>query len=95
VEGVAVKGKKTGGRRKGTPNKVTASIKAAFSDAFDKLGGVPSLVQWGRENQTEFYKLVSKLIPSEVSMSGEMTPLVIDLVTAADVQAKRDGDADA
>jgi len=31
------KGSKTGGRRKGTPNKTTAGIKAAFQKHGDKL----------------------------------------------------------
>ena len=60
-------GKKFGGRKKGTPNKVTASIKEAFKEAFDELGGAQALVTWGQANQTEFYKLASKLIPTEIA----------------------------
>lgn len=59
------------GRPKGSPNKITASIKQALTDAFDNLGGVPSLVKWGKENQTEFYKLWSKLVPQDVQVGGE------------------------
>lgn len=55
------------GRVKGVPNKTTASVKAALQDAFERLGGVDSLVTWGRENQTEFYKLWSRMLPTEVS----------------------------
>lgn len=61
------KGKKTGGRQKGSVNKVTATVKAAFKEAFDELGGVPALVGWARSNETEFYKLASKLIPTEIA----------------------------
>lgn len=53
------------GRVKGVPNKVTAGIKAAFTEAFDQLGGVASLVKWGRENQTEFYRAYVRLAPQE------------------------------
>ena len=57
------------GRIKGVPNKVTASIKSAISEAFDKLGGVPSLVRWGESNPDDFYALWGRLAPKEVEMS--------------------------
>lgn len=57
---------KTGGRQKGTPNKMTKNVKEALAQAFDEIGGVPSLVMWGRENPEEFYKLWVKLLPTEV-----------------------------
>lgn len=59
-------GEKTGGRQKGTPNKSTAAVKNALSEAFDKLGGVDSLVAWGKEEPAEFYKLWVKMLPQEV-----------------------------
>jgi hypothetical protein len=59
--------KKTGGRKRGQPNHTTTSIKEAFLEAFTKLGGVDSLVEWGKENKTDFYKLATKLIPVEVT----------------------------
>lgn len=65
------KGRKTGGRRPGSINKTTANVKAALEDAFDKLGGVPSLVQWAEGDPGEFYKLWSKLVPKDVEMSGK------------------------
>ena len=46
-------------------------MREAWREAFDELGGVPSLVSWGRENPTEFYKLVTKLIPQDVTSGGE------------------------
>lgn len=61
------------GRPKGVPNKATASIKNAFKEAFEELGGAGALAEWAKENQTEFYKLSSKLIPTEVAASVEGT----------------------
>ena len=61
------KGRKTGGRTKGTPNKATASVKAAMRAAFDGIGGVKSLTSWAKDNPTEFYKLFARLIPTEVT----------------------------
>ena len=58
------------GRPKGSPNKLTASIKAAIRDAFDELGGVESLVKWGRKNPDAFYPLWARLAPQEHEVSG-------------------------
>jgi hypothetical protein len=58
-------GPKNGGRKKGTPNKSSASVKAAFLLAFDAAGGDKALAEWARDNRTEFYKLYAKLLPTE------------------------------
>jgi hypothetical protein len=60
------KGAKTGGRQKGSVNKTTMAVKEALTEAFEQIGGVSSLVVWGRLNETEFYKLWAKLLPQEV-----------------------------
>lgn len=73
-------GKKFGGRKKGTPNKTTAEVKKALCEAFEKLGGVPALVEWGKENQTEFYKLWVKLIPVQQNVPADATPVKIEIV---------------
>lgn len=54
------------GRPKGSLNKTTASIKAALLEAFDQRGGVPALLAWAEDEPTEFYKLVGRLVPTEV-----------------------------
>lgn len=59
------KGKKTGGRVKGTQNKVTTAFKEAVLEAFHQMGGAAALLTWGRDNQTEFYKIAARLIPVE------------------------------
>lgn len=71
-------GRKTGGRVKGSVNKQTKEVKQNIIEAFEKLGGVDGFVKWGKENQTEFYRIYSKLIPvdmqsSDGSMSGPTT----------------------
>jgi hypothetical protein len=65
------KGKKTGGRRPGSINRTTASVKAALVAAFDELGGVEALVKWGRKNPNLFYPLWARLAPTEVKVEGE------------------------
>lgn len=63
-------GKPGPGRPKGSPNKLTASIRSAIVEAFDQLGGVPSLVTWGQENPTDFYSLWGRLAPKDVEVGG-------------------------
>jgi hypothetical protein len=58
------------GRKKGVPNKSTAQVKAAFEAAFEGLGGVPTLIAWAKENQTDFFKLYAKLLPVQMNHSG-------------------------
>lgn len=67
-------GHKTGGRQKGTPNKFTSNVKDAFSEAFEMLGGAQALYKWAQRNQTDFYKLASKLIPADLNVGIVETP---------------------
>lgn len=65
---------KFGGRQAGGENKLTRTIKESFGEAFELLGGAEALFKWAKENQTDFYKLASKLIPTELSGSILVTP---------------------
>jgi hypothetical protein len=65
-------GEHRGGRKAGTPNKVTANVKAALLHAYAAIGGDDHFAKWARKNPTEFYKLYAKLLPTEVSVTGEM-----------------------
>lgn len=74
----------TGGSRKGIPNKTTASIKDAFKQAFEGMGGAQALQSWGAENPNLFYPLASKLIPAEiVGKDGDHLVPVIDEASSA------------
>ena len=53
------------GRPVGSKNQFT-TLKSAFIDAFEEIGGVDNLVEWARCNQTEFYRMVARLMPREV-----------------------------
>lgn len=63
-------GRKTGGRVKGTPNKVTTAAREAFQSAFDEVGGIQKLAEWAGDNLTEFYKLYGRLIP--IDLQGDL-----------------------
>ena len=61
---------KTGGRKPGVTNKVTASVKAAMTEAFEGLGGTPSLIAWGQENKNLFYPLWVRIAPQEHDLTS-------------------------
>lgn len=63
-------GKKTGGREKGTPNKLSSGVKANVVGVFDQIGGREAMAEWAKDNQTEFYRLYAKLLPHEVTGEG-------------------------
>lgn len=64
-------GRKTGGRRKGTPNKTTATIKEAITSVYADLQAETGqehghFLAWAKDSPTEFYKLAAKLIPIQL-----------------------------
>ena len=60
-------GERRGGRKKGTPNTLTASVKASLQAVYAARGGDEALESWANENQTEFYKLWGRLLPQELT----------------------------
>ncbi len=64
---------KTGGRKKGTPNKVNALLKDQILEAGGKAhpdGMVGYLVQQGKNKPTAFLTLVGKILPTQVEGPG-------------------------
>lgn len=57
---------KTGGRKKGVTNKVTADLKAMILGALDDAGGRDYLVGQANTNPNAFLALVGRVVPSEV-----------------------------
>jgi hypothetical protein len=53
------------GRPVGSKNQFT-TLKSAFIDAFEEIGGVDNLVKWARCNQTDFYRMLARLMPREI-----------------------------
>lgn len=62
------------GRPKGTPNKLTRTVKETVLAVFDDLQSDPkaNLLSWGKSNPTEFYKIAAKLIPTEIKGDVEL-----------------------
>lgn len=58
------------GRKPGSVNKTTAAVKETILAAFDGLGGLDALIEWGKENPTPFYQIYARLLPKEIT--GEL-----------------------
>lgn len=55
------------GRVAGVPNKWTRGARAAMQLAFERMGGVEALAQWGRSNPDQFYTLYARLATTEAT----------------------------
>jgi hypothetical protein len=78
ITGMALPPLKSPGRPKGSVNKVSKTMKEAFKEAFDQLGGVPKLVEWAERNPDKFYTLVARLLPVDITSNDEaITPTVV------------------
>ena len=55
----------------------------SFQSAFELIGGVPRLALWANEHETEFFKLYSRLLPSQASSAlGESNVMRIEMAIA-------------
>ncbi len=61
--------RKTGGRQKGTPNKVTGDVKNMILTALTDAGGVSYLIERANDPKTAsaFLTLVGKVLPLQVT----------------------------
>lgn len=68
-------GHKTGGRAKGTPNKITADLKRAILEAAEAAGGEGGtagyLTRQADENPAAFMTLLGKVLPTTLNGPGE------------------------
>ena len=74
--------RKSGGRQKGTPNKINGMVKAQILEALAEEGGVDWLRSLARENKPAFAQLLGRLVPSEIKAEVESSGL--PLVTIRD-----------
>jgi hypothetical protein len=70
------------GRQAGTPNKTTSIVKDALEQTFNKLGGQEYMERWARQFPNEFFKILAKLLPKDVQITGEGgEPIQLIIVT--------------
>jgi len=69
-----MKGRKTGGRKKGVPNKLTATMKQILEWVLQDTGGAEAMSAWVKKNdrnRLEFYRICARLIPAEIHAQVE------------------------
>jgi hypothetical protein len=71
-------GYKTGGRQQGTPNRITTAFKQAVQIVYDEIGGHAAFATWARENQTDFYRIASRLIPTEITSPDNSVTIIVN-----------------
>lgn len=83
---------KSGGRKKGTPNKISGTVKQDVATAFAKLGGVDWLVNLGTNDPRSFVTLLAKVMPTEIDGSLDlMSDPLIELLERIDGGTKTKG----
>ena len=70
-----MKGKKTGGRQKGSVNKTTGALKDMILQALSNKGGVTYLESQADTNPNAFMALVGRVLPLQVK-DGSDDPMV-------------------
>lgn len=65
------KGQRFGGRQKGTPNKLTASVKHAIEKAFKSVGGEKYLAQVAKDDPRTFCALLGRVLPTQLTGENE------------------------
>lgn len=61
-----MKGQKTGGRQKGTPNKLTGELKTMILEALAGAGGVEYLKARAVDSPNAFLSLIGRVLPLQV-----------------------------
>ena len=71
------------GRPVGSKNKFT-TLKSAFIEAFEEIGGVDNLFKWVRCNQTDFYRMLPRLMPREIHADVNAGYSLVELLQEID-----------
>jgi hypothetical protein len=58
---------KTGGRQAGTPNKLSADLRAMILTALERAGGEDYLLAQAHDNPRAFLSLLGRLLPTQVT----------------------------
>ena len=99
-------GYKSPGRPKGSPNKLTRTVRQAFEEVFEQLQEDPdephALRPWAKKNPDKFYLLAQKLIPTQVAATVEDVSKELDptaraarlAALTARLEARATGNAD-
>jgi hypothetical protein len=86
---------KTGGRKKGTPNKISSALKEAILDAAEQAGGedgtVGYLVAQAHANPTAFMSLLGKVLPTTLTGGTEKDDAPLEIISRVVWPKDKDG----
>ena len=77
-------GRKTGGRKKGTPNKVTKELREMILGALDDAGGQKYLAEQAVQNPAAFIALIGRVLPTTIQGNGTDGSLTIQVLKLDD-----------
>lgn len=87
--------KKTGGRKKGTPNKINALLKDDILTAANEAhpdGRVGYLTEQAKENPTAFLTLLGKVLPIDMTTGGKEIKMPQQIIMKAVAASHADSD---
>jgi hypothetical protein len=70
-------GEHRGGRKKGTPNKLTKALKDVILGALDDAGGQAYLAKQAKTNPSAFLSLLGRVVPQELKAELDTKSTVI------------------
>jgi len=82
-----MKGRKTGGRQAGTPNKITKALKDMILSALETAGGEEYLAKQAIETPSSFMTLLGRVLPTTVQDSNSSQPDLAELIREARLRA--------
>jgi hypothetical protein len=69
------------GRKEGSVNKLTKTVKERVLEVFNELQDDPqaNLLSWAKDEPTEFYKIAAKLIPADINakVDGKIITVIV------------------
>ena len=79
---------KTGGRKKGTPNKVTLQLREAVLQSFENLGGVKYLEKLAKIEPRSYAMLLARVLPTQVEADLGLTTVIVRNYTGIEWEEK-------
>lgn len=76
------KGIKTGGRKKGSKNKMSADVRQSVLDTYAAIGGDKFFAEWAKQKPSDFFQIYAKLLPKDVNVDA--TVRLEDIVAGGD-----------
>jgi hypothetical protein len=68
------------GRPKGSPNKLTRTIKEAIEAAFSAVGGEKYLARMAEQQPVAFMSLLGKVLPTQLDVNGNLALIGMPVV---------------